>query len=68
MRPTDAGQDGDRGLRATNGGGAWIARRMWVGRALMVLIAGAMVGLVGRLSYIQGKMRPELLEWSQRRQ
>ena len=68
MRPTGAGQDEGQCLRAPSAGGAWIAKRTWVGHALIVLVGAAMLALIGRLAYLEAKVRPALLDWSQRRQ
>lgn len=68
MRPSDASQDGGRGPGIPITGTCWVAKRSWVGHAMIVFLVGAMLALIGRLAYIQGHMRTELLEWSQRRQ
>ncbi len=42
--------------------------RVWAAQGLIVVVCLMLAGLIGRLAYIQQKMRPQLLDWSQRRQ
>ncbi|MEP0841092.1 MAG: penicillin-binding protein 2 [Phycisphaerae bacterium] len=43
-------------------------QRLWVGHAAVAVLCVALVALIGKLAYIQVRLRPSLLEWAQRRQ
>ncbi|GMU21018.1 MAG: penicillin-binding protein 3 [Phycisphaerae bacterium] len=44
------------------------SQRVWVGQVLIGALSVVLVGLVGRLTYIQAAMRPELVAYSEERQ
>lgn len=45
-----------------------VGQRVRTAQALILCLCVALAALVGRLAYIQTQMRPDLVEWSERRQ